>query len=120
MRALIVAGSGLLLAGCAETSGVTTSAPTQAELDTLRHLVAGDPAVRKAEFDRCLAKSPRQTPLKTANMGVIMGVAPDQVKTVFCERIVHALQTGRPTAAHVRTSNRGKLNPTMLAVIQGR
>jgi hypothetical protein len=54
------------------------------------------------------------------NVAVVMGVSPAQVPTVFCDRMIEGVQSGRLDATDINESKRGNITPKMLAVLQAR
>jgi hypothetical protein len=116
--ALAIAATGLL-AAC-ETQGTRRIGDlTQSELDTGRRILSADPTRRQWLVNECRADARMQSRQRTANMAVLMKVTPAQAPTVYCDRLIKGLESGRLTAADLNSAKRGMITSPVLAVLQG-
>ena len=116
---LAIAATGLL-AACEPRGTHSPGDLTKSELNTGRGMVATDPARRQDLLNNCRARIQMKPERQRNNMAALMGVSPAQVPTVFCERIISAIESGRLAAADLNAGGRGEFSPKVIAVVQGR
>ena len=123
MRMLSLAlarGAMTLVTGCEDTGARRPDDVTQSNLNAARRIVANDPARRQDLMNSCRADIRMNSKNTNNNVAVVMGVSPAQVPTVFCDRMIEGVQSGRLDATDINESKRGNITPKMLAVLQAR
>ncbi len=119
LLALAIAATGLLTA-CESQGTRRPNDITQSNLDTAIRTTRTDPARRQVLIHECRANMRMKPKATHRNFAALMGVTPEAVPTVFCDRVIGGIESGRLTAADLNTTARGEINPRLLAVVQGR
>lgn len=116
--ALAIAATGLL-AACEQQGTRRPGDVTQSDVDAGLRIISTDPTRRQGLVHQCRADARMQSRQRTANMAVLMKVTPAQAPTVYCDRLIKGLESGRLTAADLNSAKRGMITSPVLAVLQG-
>lgn len=102
------------LAGCVGAATKPAAAPTPAEFETMREVLASSPEARAAIEAQCRNDVARKPADERAMLGALLDLDPDDVAMGFCERTLAGITRGDVGYADFVAMTEGSDDPQLL------